>query len=251
MTARPEDFLPLPGKVAELPLDVLAMRLLAYLAAAEDENEPHYIDRDLVTLGGFWRAETPHDQAFLRAITEAWDWLVAHSLLSGPARQHRSDAFVTRHGRRLLTDADGLARLRAEERLDVDLHERIASRVRSQYLIGEYEAATFLALREVEICVRELAQIPEGVVGSNRLMQRAFAPEDGKLGPLADPAQDASERGGTMALFWGAMSLYKNPLSHRQVNYDDPTVASEIVLLADLLLRILDGVRDRRKAASV
>lgn len=242
---RPEDFLPCPAEVVELPLDLLAMRLLAYLAAAEDANEPHYVDRDLVTLGGFWPLSRPHDPAFVRAMTEAWDWLVAQGLVSGPARQHRTDAFVTRQGRRILSDPDGLARLQAEQRLGMDLHERVAERVRTQYLIGEYEAATFLALRTVEIRVRELAQIPETKVGSSRLMQQAFAHEDGKLGPLADSSQDASERAGTMALFWGAMGLYKNPVSHRQVQYADPTVASEIVLLADLLLRILDGVEER------
>jgi uncharacterized protein (TIGR02391 family) len=245
---RPADFLPPPADVAELPLDVLAMRLLAYLAAAEDANEPHYVDRHLVTLGGFWLVGKPHDERFIRAITEAWDWLVAHGLLSGPARQHRTEAFVTRQGRRLLADPDGLPRLRAEQRLGVNLHERLADRVRAQYLIGEYEAATFLALRTVEIRVRELAAMPESVVGSSRLMPRAFAHEDGRLGPLADPAQDASERAGTMALFWGAMGLYKNPVSHREVEYTDPTVASEIVLLADLLVRILDGVEARLMA---
>lgn len=53
-----------------------------------------------------------------------------------------------------------------------------------------------------------------------------------------------------MALFWGAMGLYKDPVSHRQVEYADPTVASETVLLvADLLLRILDGVKKRLSAA--
>ena len=245
MVARPEDFLPPPAQVVELPLDVLGMRLLAYLAAAEDENEPHYVDRDLVALGGFWPISKPHDPTFVRAMTEVWDWLVAHGLLSGPARQHRTDAFVTRRGRRMLNEPHGLAPLRAEQRLDVDLHDRIADRVRSQYLIGEYEAATFLALRAVEVRVRELAHMPESVVGSSRLMHRAFAHEEGRLGPLADPTQDASERAGTMALFWGAMGLYKNPVSHRQVEYADPTVASEIVLLADVLLRILDGVEDR------
>jgi len=126
-------------------------------------------------------------------VTEAWDWLVAHGLLSGPARQHRADAFVARQGRRLLSEPDGLARLRAEQRLGVDLHHQIADRVRTQYLIGEYEATMFLALRTVEVRVRELAHIPESAVGSSRLMQQAFAHEEGRLGPLADPSQDASE----------------------------------------------------------
>lgn len=44
-----------------------------------------------------------------------------------------------------------------------------------------------------------------------------------------------------MTLFRGAIGVSKNPVSHRQVDYADPTLASEVVLLADLLLRMLDG----------
>lgn len=133
MAPKPEDFLPSPEEAIRLPLDVLGMRLLSYLAAAQDSNEPHYVDRDLVTLGGFWRSSQRHEPSFIRAMTETWDWLVANGLLSGPARQHRADAFVTREGRRLLQDTDPLARLRAGRRLNVDLHPAIAERVRTQY----------------------------------------------------------------------------------------------------------------------
>ncbi len=42
--------------------------------------------------------------------------------------------------------------------------------------------------------------------------------------------------------------------SHRKVNYVDPTEASEVVLLADLLMRILDRtasrIRDRAEGSS-
>jgi hypothetical protein len=48
-----------------------------------------------------------------------------------------------------------------------------------------------------------------------------------------------------MALSWGAIGVSKNPSSHRQVEYADPTAASEVVLLADLLLRVLDGLAGR------
>jgi Protein of unknown function (Hypoth_ymh) len=51
-----------------------------------------------------------------------------------------------------------------------------------------------------------------------------------------------------MALFWGALGVFKNPSSHREVEFDNPTEASEVVLLADLLLRILDRVATRREA---
>ncbi len=43
-------------------------------------------------------------------------------------------------------------------------------------------------------------------------------------------------------LFAGALGSFKNPTSHRVVTYQDPTEASEVVLVADLLMRILDTV---------
>jgi hypothetical protein len=51
-----------------------------------------------------------------------------------------------------------------------------------------------------------------------------------------------------MALFWGAIGVFKNPPSHRQVNYQDPTQAAEVILLADLLLRMLDEVEARLRS---
>ena len=59
-------------------------------------------------------------------------------------------------------------------------------------------------------------------------------------GPLSDSSLDSGEQVGMMELFAGAIGTFKSPSSHRQVDYDDPTEASEVVLLADLLMRILD-----------
>ena len=50
------------------------------------------------------------------------------------------------------------------------------------------------------------------------------------------------EQVATMELFAGAIGTFKNPASHRTVDYSDPTEAAEVVLLADLLMRLLDRV---------
>jgi uncharacterized protein (TIGR02391 family) len=67
----------------------------------------------------------------------------------------------------------------------------------------------------------------------------------GEGGKLADSNLDPGERVGIMELFAGAIGTFKNPPSHRQVDYADPTEASEVVLFADLLMRLLDRVEKR------
>ncbi len=172
-----------------------------------------------------------------RAYEEAFDWLIRRGLVSREPSQSSPDwFFVTDAGWQLIESGGDLAELEAAERLAVDLHPAIAERVRAQYLLREFETAAFLALREVEIRVRKLAGASESDIGV-RLMQSAF----GEDGPLADLALDPGERQARMALFWGAIGVFKNPSSHRQVDIEDPTLASEVILLADLLLRLLDA----------
>jgi uncharacterized protein (TIGR02391 family) len=143
--------------------------------------------------------------------------------------------FVTRRGRQAVKN--GLASVRAAERLDVDLHPMLEHKVRRQYLMGEYELAAFAAIRQVEIRVRELARAPESLLGV-KLMRRAF----GEDGSLRSPDLDPGEQVARMELFAGAIGLFKNPTSHREVEYGNPTEAAEVVLFADLLMRVLDRV---------
>ncbi len=227
-----------PEFLTALPVDRRAVELLRAITA--DEGRGFFGNRESVRLNleqYAWRAGHP---TAARAYEEAFDWLQRHGLVSREPSQSNGDwFFVTDAGWETAASDAGIAKLSAAERLDVDLHPRIADRVRSQYLLGEYEAAAFLAMREVEIRVRDLAGAGNDDLGV-ALMKEAFK----KGGPLADPALEVGEQQATMALFWGAIGVFKNPSSHRQVDFDDPTLASEIILFADLLHRLLDRLED-------
>jgi uncharacterized protein (TIGR02391 family) len=224
-----------------LPVDRLALHLLRDIKATSEaapNQQPHRYNFLDSAYAGYSKAGLERDQvtAVTQALAEAYDWLLLHGLLSLAPRDYNSGwLFITRKGEAVLAAPDGLRLVQAEASLDVDMHPRIAGRIRSQFLLGEYELAALAAMREIEIRVRELANAAPRDVGVD-LMKQSFA----KDGPLTDPNAVKAEQEATMALFWGAIGVFKNPPSHRQVDYADPTLASEVVLFADLLLRMLD-----------
>lgn len=155
-------------EVVRMPLDALALAILRDVAESGEWNSYN------------WMNSRQQDGAFgrrpdaLRAFEEAWAWLRAKALVAHtPEQSHEAAIFVTRRGHQALKD--GLALTRAEERLDVDPHPRIAQTVRSQFLLGEYELAALAAFREVEIRVRSLGGFEDDVYGVD-LMRKAFGP---------------------------------------------------------------------------
>ncbi len=243
--------MPLPWPSAEevvaLPVDELAIRILWRLVDAPDApNRINFVSQVVQEARGHVGHASVQalneERELTFALSEAWDWLVAHGLLARDPRQTggREFFFITRLGREIARDESAVPRLRAARRLDVDLHPRLASRVPRQFLSGEFEAAGFLAMREVEIVVRDLSDAAESDYGVE-LMRQAFKPG----GALADPSLHASEQEAMMALFWGAIGLFKNPTSHREIEFGSPTEAAEVILFADLLLRLLDRIAER------
>ena len=111
---------------------------------------------------------------------------------------------------------------------------------RRQFLLGEYEQAIFVAMKAVEVRVRELGGFGDELIGVD-LMNRAFGPN----GLLTDKAAVKGEQEGTRALFAGAYAVLRNPSGHREVNYDDIAEAAEGVVVASLLMRVLDHVANR------
>ena len=219
------------GEIESLPLDRLGILVLKHLAETNEWSAHNFLNS-----GGNLRLP----DSTLRCWSEALNWLVSKSLVARGKPSNSADPntiFITRLGKEVLRA--GLETIRAAERLDVALHARL-ERVKSQFLLGEYELAAFAAMREVEIRVRKLSGADSSLLGV-KLMHKSF----GEGGNLADPELDTGERIGIMELFAGAIGTFKNPPSHRQVDYADPTEASEVVLLADLLMRLLDRVEQR------
>jgi uncharacterized protein (TIGR02391 family) len=174
-----------------------------------------------------------------RAISEALAWLRGRAFIARiPGNQNVDAIFVTARGQEALTQ--GIVPVRAAERLGANLHPLIEQRARPQFLLGAYEQAVLVAMKTVEVRVRSLGGFGDDMVGV-ALMTQAFRTG----GPLTDPHAVPGEQVGTMNLFQGAYAVLRNPASHREVNYDDVTEASEAVATASLLMRILDRVELR------
>lgn len=244
----------------EMPLDELGLRVLARLGAQDWKQRGQRPNRagSITTWviewhnagGASGRSQNEIVQIRLdwsERLGEAWDWLRAEKLVAQavPPFGNPDAFFITEAGHEALAEEDPRALLRSRRRLGVELHPRLEKRLRSLTRAGAFEQAAFDALREVEVRVRDLADEPRNsrgalLVGAD-LMHQAF--KEG--GPLADPHAEAGERVGVMELFAGAFGAVRNPLGHRTVEWDDPTEAAEMVLLADLLMRQLDRVERR------
>jgi uncharacterized protein (TIGR02391 family) len=98
----------------------------------------------------------------------------------------------------------------------------------------------FAAFRTVEEEVRSASEAEAKDLGVD-LMRGAFKPCSG---PLADHTAVRAEQESVAHLFAGAIGTFKNPSSHRTVDYDDPILAAEAVLLTDLLLRLIARGQD-------
>lgn len=123
-----------------LPVDRRAVELLRAMTADEPRQFFNNRKNDRLNLEQYaWESRQP---AAARAYEKAFDWLQRHGLVSRePSHRGPDWFFVTDAGWEVAAGDYGLAKMTAAERLGVDLHPRIAARVRSQYLLGEYEAA--------------------------------------------------------------------------------------------------------------
>jgi uncharacterized protein (TIGR02391 family) len=115
------------------------------------------------------------------------------------------------------------------------LHAELRGSVYDNFASGNYDTSVRDAFVQVEIAVRETANLSATLVGV-KLVREAFNPNTGKLTDMALPM---SERERMADLFCGAIGTFKNPLSHRKVGNTDPAPVIEELLFASRLLRFL------------
>jgi uncharacterized protein (TIGR02391 family) len=228
--------------IRNLPISDLAMRLLVSQSQSDTTNLNNVLrgmDMALVD------APQPDSENLLARLSDAWSWLEAHGFIANHHKNTESRwQRVTALGRELAQDPDAITKVWAAERLAGDIDPRLAT-ARFNFAVGDYETASFAALKVVEVEVRRVAGLPNDLIGV-KLMRKAFDPANGAL---TDPGAEGGESEATANLFAGAIGAYKNPSSHRAVQFDDPIEAAEVVQLANLLLRIVRRAEGRLLAA--
>ena len=215
------------------PEELAGIVLEHFNSLTEDELQPKFLFEDCTVQ----KYPTKYQQAVKHALIEAWVWLKSEGLI---ARKHPGTfdgelIFITRKGNRL-KNAAALETYRKVNLLPKKLlHPVIAQKVYHLFLRGDYDIAILQAYKEVEIAVRDAGGNTEKY--GTDLMRQAFDKDDGSL---TDQNQPKPEREATAHLFAGAIGLYKNPHSHRNV----PVTAEEaveIIMFASHLLRIVDS----------
>lgn len=173
----------------------------------------------------------------LKAMTEAWIWLEREGLIAPQPEQYNQDwRYITKRGRDFRKMGD-VQKFKAANLFPPKIFDpTLSSKTRSAFLRGDYDTAVFQAFKEVEVRIRKLTGAGAGDYGPD-FMRKAFNVNNG---PLTDTTQLPAERQAMSDLFAGAIGSFKNPGSHRDVNFDDPAEVAELIMLADLLIRIAE-----------
>jgi len=100
-----------PEEITALTVRELALAILARLVRAVQVNRVNFIREVYATMpsrpgtpAGLHGRSLNHEPAAAQALSEGWDWLYLHGLISPDPVQERSFFFVTRRGRRVAAD---------------------------------------------------------------------------------------------------------------------------------------------------
>jgi uncharacterized protein (TIGR02391 family) len=250
-----KSLLPTADELLALEVEELAGVLLEHLKSCETapggtyQNglfNPGYLLASMKTTGyGPARQEPDYGDKqpqVDRALMEAWAWLEKEGFVIRDIAQPAAWFWMSRRGhlRIFKSTAKQICSQRGQ------LHPLVAAKVYPAFLRGEYDTAVFQAFREVEVAVRAAGGFPADLVGVN-LMREALKPVKNNNppgGPLTDTLLPVAEQEGMASLFAGAILLYNNPQSHRNVP-TEAADAAEVIGFASHLLRTVDRLKSQ------
>ena len=116
------------------------------------------------------------------------------------------------------------------------IHPIVLQESYADFIRGDYESAIFKATKSIEVRVRDLGGEAFAQKIGVDLMRKAFKPVDGPLSAKEDPE---AEQQATQSLFAGVIGRFKNPTSHRRVDFE-PNEAVEVLQFLSYLHRELD-----------
>lgn len=231
---------PAPSELLELEPEEIAPFLLEHLLQIDNEPTSSQLNRYNYTL-----STNPELQeyaqgqidAVTKQITEAWTWLEKEGFIAPEPNQTGGFSYITAKGKKFESHTDFNAYKSAGLLPSKNLDPVLSQKVRPLFIRGDYDTAVFQAYKEVEVRIRKSGNYGNEVLGID-LARKAFHPE---TGPLTDKTRVKSEQEAMMHLFSGALGSFKNPGSHRDVNFDNPSEVAEIILFANYLLRVVDS----------
>lgn len=118
------------------------------------------------------------------------------------------------------------------------IHSELASRCENHFNDKDYETCVFKAFRYIEIKIRTVANLEATDIGVS-LVSKAMGNKNGE--PIIKISEVEAEQDGYHALFRGALASFKNPLSHKEVEYNNRARAAELLSFASSLLHIIDS----------
>lgn len=218
--------------VLELEPEELAPFVLKHLKQMGKINRYNYTlgtSPEMVTYAGQYL------EVFKKRLMESWIWLEREMFVVPQPGETGDWMFITRRGERILQEENFTAYAK-ESLLDIKTLDPILVRkVKPLFLRGDYDTAIFQAFKEVEVRVRKAGGYDGEEIGVS-LMRVAFHPQTGKL---TNKESMGGEKQAMMDLFAGAIGLFKNPVSHRNVVLVSPEETADIIRFANCLLRII------------
>jgi uncharacterized protein (TIGR02391 family) len=228
---------PPPEQVLEMEPEELAPYILRYL-----QKNPNNINRYNFTLLNdhelLSRLGQPRADDYVKCLMEAWMYLEREGFIAPQPGTQGDWAFVTRRGQKIVEEHDFNA-YRKEYLLPSEgLDPILIQKTKQSFIRGDYDTAVFQAFKEVEVRVRKKSKLSNSDIGVS-LMRKAFSPKDGIL---TDKKSEPGEQIARMEMFAGAIGMYKNPSSHRDITFSEPKEAADIIHIANQLLRIIDSI---------